>query len=422
MPTVGTGTDDADTRTSCRTLEGMSTESGAGSAAGPVPDGAPVGPSPLPGIPLGAVAGVPVYLSKSWFLIAAVVVLTFGPGVARTFPELSFATAYLVAAAYAVLLAVSVLCHEAAHAVVARRVGYSVRRVVVNLWGGQTEFSTPVPTPGRSAVVAVAGPLANMAAALIGVGLLELVAPGVPRLLVYAWTVSNGFVALFNLLPALPLDGGFLVEALLWHLTGRRSAGMVVAAWAGRAVVLVAVVWLVVLPMARGERVGLWSVAWLAFLGALMWVGASEALATGRALRDFEAIRLDDVVRPVIRVPLDAPAAAVGICAGRTPGGVPVLVGTEGLPVGLVDPVSYRDLPADRFGSVPAGALLLAQPEGWLVRALPDPRSGVAPLLGALTGTPYGVIVLQDDAGQPVAVLTSEDVERAVSGRGQPDI
>ena len=94
-----------------------------------------------PGIRLARVGGVPVYLSPSWFVIAAIIVLTFGPNVRSAMPQLGAAGAYLVALVYAVLLAISVLCHEAAHAVVARFSGYAVARVVVNLWGGHTAFT-----------------------------------------------------------------------------------------------------------------------------------------------------------------------------------------------------------------------------------------------------------------------------------------
>ena len=93
------------------------------------------------------------------FVIAAIIVLTFGPNVRSAMPQLGAAGAYLVALVYAVLLAISVLCHEAAHAVVARFSGYAVARVVVNLWGGHTAFTTPAPSPGRSALVSVSGPV-----------------------------------------------------------------------------------------------------------------------------------------------------------------------------------------------------------------------------------------------------------------------
>ena len=387
--------------------------------AAPVPDHQDLDASP--GLRLGTVGGVPVYLSTSWFIIAAIIVLTFGPDVRSALPRLGAAGAYLVAFAYAVLLAVSVLCHEAAHAGVARRCGYVVQRVVINLWGGHTAFSTPAPTPGRSALVSVSGPIANGLLALAGWGLLGAVGPGVPRLLVFAWTISNAFVAVFNLLPGLPLDGGFLVDALVWRLTGRRSSGMLAAGWAGRGITVAALVWFVVVPFLTGDGLSLWSVAWFAFIGAFLWAGASSAVAAGRTLRVLEGVRLAAVLRPPVSVPLLAPATEIPARMSASPRSLPVLVDEEGHPRGLVDPQAWQRLPGEHTASVAAGALLLAQPRGWLAPYDPDPAATVARYLSALVETPYGVVVLTDPAGRPVGVLTSGDVEAAAAAGSAHD-
>ncbi|WP_162872853.1 M50 family metallopeptidase [Austwickia chelonae] len=366
---------------------------------------------------LGAVGGVPVYLSTSWFIITAAVVLVFGPDVDRVLPGIGAATAYLVALAYALLLAISVLCHEAAHALAAGRCGYNVEQIVVNLWGGHTTYTTAQPSPRGSALVAISGPAANALLAAGGWALLPLLPPGIPLLLGYAWTFSNAFVALFNMLPGLPLDGGFLVDAAIWRYTGRRSAGLITAGWAGRAVTALAVLWLVARPLISGEDVNLWNVAWLAFIGAFLWAGASSSIVTGKALAAAERVALTDVVRPVALVGMGEPAAAVPERVGASPGGyaVPVLLGTDGTPAGLVDPEAFSRLSPEETATVPAGALLLAQPAGWLARYDADQNGRVAAFLPALVSSPYGVIVLQDANGRCVGVLTSGDVEQAVS-------
>src|SRR5674476_1432057 len=114
---------------------------------------------PAPGWRLATIGGVPVYIGRSWPIIALIIVTTFGPGIASSRPYLGLG-AYAVAAAYAVLLLVSVLAHEAAHAVVATRAGYSVHRVVADLWGGHTAYNSSNARPGASALVAIAGPAA----------------------------------------------------------------------------------------------------------------------------------------------------------------------------------------------------------------------------------------------------------------------
>src|SRR5680860_1148145 len=138
--------------------------------------------SPAPGWRLATIGGVPVYIGRSWPIIALVIVTTFGPGIASSRPYLGFG-AYAVAAAYAVLLLVSVLAHEAAHGVVA------------DLWGGHTAYNSSNARPGASALVAVAGPAANALLALIGWLAAPHIGGDITSLLVGAIWFTNAFVA-----------------------------------------------------------------------------------------------------------------------------------------------------------------------------------------------------------------------------------
>lgn len=370
------------------------------------------------GFLLGRVGGVPIYLGKSWFVIAALIVLTFGPDISRALPQLGALTGYGVALAYAILLCLSVFAHEAGHAIVARRCGYHVERIVANLWGGHTAFGSAAPSPGRSALVAVCGPLTNLLLAAIGYGLLSVVEPGIPRLLIYAWTFSNTFVAVFNLLPGLPLDGGFLVDALVWRMTGRRSAGLVAGGWAGRLVTVVALVVLLVLPLTRGQSPSLWNVAWGAFIGAFLWAGASSAIAAGRSMGALERVSIGAVVRTAYAVPADLPVAHLpgpiqaGIDAPGQP--VAVVISPHGIPVGLVDAAALARLTPQERAVVPVGALLVAMPPSWAVPAPADPSTSVTVLLSALLESPGRALVLLDPDGRVFGVVSARDVESAL--------
>ena len=183
-----------------------------------------------PGIAIGRVLGVPIYIAPSWFVVAAVVMLAFEPTVARV-SDVGRPATYVVAGAFVVLLLVSGLVHELAHAGAAIALGMRVKEIVATLWGGHTQFEDHAPTAARSAVVAVVGPVSNGVLALVGLGLLTQLDGGVGRLLVLALAVTNGLVAVFNLAPGLPLDGGRLVESAVWAATGQRWRGTVVAGW-----------------------------------------------------------------------------------------------------------------------------------------------------------------------------------------------
>lgn len=165
-------------------------------------------PQRAPGLRIATLAGIPVYIGRTWPIIAVVILVLYGPSLQASRPDLG-SGAYLVAAAFALLLLVSVLAHEAAHALVARAFGYRVSRVVADLWGGHTAYESAGKTPGASALVAVVGPATNGVLAVIAWQLSHLVpGGGVAHILLGATAWTNGFVALFNVLPGCPWTAG----------------------------------------------------------------------------------------------------------------------------------------------------------------------------------------------------------------------
>jgi Zn-dependent protease len=355
---------------------------------------------------IGTLSGVPVYLGRSWVLVAVLVAALFGPTVARVLPQLG-PGAYVVALAFAVLLLVSVLVHEAAHALVAQRVGFRVSRVVADFWGGHTAHDGTGGTPGRSAAVAVVGPLSNGLLALLGWGLTGLVDGGILWLLAYAFTAANAFVAVFNLVPGLPLDGGFLLESLVWKLSGSRHLGTLVAGWFGRLVVVLLVIWVFVPVLLGGERLSLTRAFWVVLIGLFLWQGASAAIRAGRQGLIVSRRRVGDVARPVGVVGLDASAGSVDWDAQA----LWVVVDDAGDAVGLVDPVTLRGLTAQDRSTAGVSALTVRLPAGWAVplaredpldRAVEAMRasgSGVIGLLGP-GQLPWGVVLLDDVTGR----------------------
>ncbi|WP_010525036.1 site-2 protease family protein [Nesterenkonia sp. F] len=228
------------------------------------------------------IAGIPLRLRASWLIVAAAIVLLFGPQVARIFPELG-AGAYAVALAYAGLLLVSVLAHELAHALSARAFGWPSTEIELNLWGGHTEFLAADSTPTKSLAVSLAGPAANLVIAGIGWWLIETFTPvGVLGMLASVTVLMNFLVGVFNLLPGLPLDGGRLVESTVWAVTGSQRRGALAAGWAGRVVVaglVVAAVWLLI----GDGGTNLVVVVVAAMVSFFLWQGASDTVAAARA-------------------------------------------------------------------------------------------------------------------------------------------
>ena len=359
---------------------------------------------------IGSVSGVPVYLGRSWALIAVVMVALFGPSVQQTLPELG-GLAYLVAGSYALLLLVSVLAHEAAHALVAQRAGYRVHRIVADFWGGHTAHDGAGGTPGGSAAVAVVGPLANAALAVLGWGLLQVLDGGVPLLLALAFTWANAVVAVFNLVPALPLDGGFLLEALVWRLTGDRHRGTLVAGWAGRGVVVLGVLWALSPLLLQGERPGLFRVLWVLLLAGFIWQGASAAVGAGRRGMAAARVQVGQVAR---RVGVVRPDVLLSELAWDQ-GGLWLTEDARGGVDGIVHPASVRRVPQEAWASTPVSAVAVRLPDGWAVPM--DRRAPFEDVLAVMGSTGSGVIGLLEEDGRPWGAVLAGDLDRAGAPR-----
>lgn len=370
------------------------------------------------GIPLGRIVGIPVVLAWSWFIIAAFVVMVFGPQVAGLYPELGIG-AYGVAFAYAVLLAVSVLIHELAHALSARRFGWPTTRIVLNLWGGHTQFENFAASPGRSLVVALAGPAANFILALAGWGAILLLEPtGVTNLLANILVWANFLVAAFNVLPGLPLDGGRIVESAVWRFTGSQEKGTVAAGWTGRLIAVGLIAAVVLVPLLIGTQPSPVTVIVAVVMGGFLWLGASSAIANARM-----RLRLPEVSAGRLKHP------AVGVLAGTTvqqvkrlladrPGVDVVLTSPNGLPEAVVDRGALTAVPDSQAETTSANAVARALAPGAHVPEFAEGQELVQ-YLARLAGSEYAVT---DRQGAVTGLLHQSVVIAAITGRSHPGI
>jgi Zn-dependent protease len=382
---------------------------------------------------LGAVRGVPVYIGRSWPVIAIIVVITFAPSVSSSTGQYGGVFGYAVALAYAVLLLVSVLAHEAGHALVARRFGYHVDRVVADLWGGHTVYDSSSSRPGTSAAISVSGPIANLLLAAVGYAAQGLAPDGVVGLLLYAVTLTNAFVGVFNLLPGLPLDGGFLVHALVWKVTGDRNRALIVAGWLGRVVTVVVVLWIVGRPLLLGQPPSLFTIIWCALIGAFLWMGATNAIRAGQSRRVIERVSLARVLRPALVVGVgDSVGSMLARADGAAFGGrddgrpapsgvvtpVVVVAGRSGEVLGVADLDAARAIDPTRQGQVPVEAVTGRQPDGWVV--VVDSRdsdvSGVVNAVAAAGVTAPHTLLAVTPLGEVLGTVTLADLSAAFSG------
>ncbi|MEE6286174.1 site-2 protease family protein [Georgenia sp. MJ173] len=363
---------------------------------------------------IGHIRRTPVVFAPSWFLLAIVLGAIVAPTITRVVPDVGALTTILAAASVPLMLLLSVLAHELCHGMAGHAVGAPPREYVLTLWGGHTQFVTDMRTPGASALVSVAGPAAN---AVLALGAWLVLGQTTEPLAFVLWQIaalSNGVVAVFNLLPGLPLDGGRVLEAAVWKLTGNRDTGTLAAGWGGRAVVVLLAVVMLGLPLLRGGRPTIISALWVVVLGSYLWASSGQAVRLVHARRRAAGIELRALAEPAVAMPDAAPVATLDdpALAGRRV----VLLDDAGRVSGLVEPSSAGQVPPDARGTTPLSAVAVALPATSVVTVLSG-AAAVSAAAHAARSTP--VVVLADGAAGVVGVLAIARLEQALADRSR---
>ncbi|GMA31107.1 peptidase M50 [Litorihabitans aurantiacus] len=365
--------------------------------------------------------GSPVYLAPSWLLVAAVLTVIFLPTVRRVAPDLGFAAAVGASATFPVLLFASVLAHELAHGAAARAIGARVREYVLTFWGGHTSFDAELRTPGASAFVSAAGPAANLLLAGLGWLALQAIPLGLVAVVVASLTWANVVVAAFNLLPGNPLDGGRILEALLWRVTGDRDRATIGAGWVGRAIAVVIALVVLLPPLLRGERPVLTTAVWGLLVAGLVWSGASRSIAVGRARRSAAGFDLRPMLRAAVALDAATPIEALPdvLRAAAVPDGAAppdvVLLDPAGAPVALLDPEAVRGVPPHLRAGTPVGAAARGLPPEAVLTAV----TGADALAALARGIEAGGVVVVLVAPGVVATTTRAAVLAALAPGGR---
>lgn len=363
---------------------------------------------------MGRPFGVPVYVAPSWFLVAALITWWFAPTVEAQVPGLG-AWRYAVSFAFAVLLYLSVLVHELSHSVTALRLGLPVRRISLHLLGGVSEIGREPQSAGREFLIAFAGPAVSILLGVVGLGLMQVIPPGtVLGFLALELMIANFLVGGFNLLPGLPLDGGRLLAAGVWKVSGRRLTGITAAAWAGRLLAVVVLVAPVLLALAAGRQPSLVTVVWSALIASFMWFGAGQALASARVRDRLPRVSARALARRALPVSADLPLAEALSRMAAAQAHALVVVDGAGRPVGVVSEAAVRATPLERRPWIPAVDVSRRLDAGM---SLPADLAGEG-LITAMQQAPASEYLVVDEAGQGYGVLATADVERAVSRRG----
>ncbi|WP_228991369.1 site-2 protease family protein [Streptomyces sp. DH8] len=390
---------------------------GAG-GTGPGPDKPKRPAEPGGGLLMGRPFGVPVYVAPSWFVVAALITWVFGGQLDRVLPELGGAR-YLVALFFAIAFYASVLVHELAHTVAALRYKLPVRRIQLQFFGGVSEIEKETETPGREFVLAFVGPLLSLVLGGVFYGGMQLVEPGtVPGVLLAGLMISNLIVAAFNLLPGLPLDGGRMLRAVVWKITGRPMSGTVAAAWVGRALAVVVLVGLPLLTHTGTLGGGSQDIGGVetvmdallaAILAGIIWTGAGNSLRMARLREHLPDLRARTLTRRAVPVESATPLSEALRRANEAGARALVVVDGQGNPKGLVRETAIVGVPEHRRPWVAVSGLAQDLTDGMRI---PAELAGEA-LLDRLKATPATEYLVVEETGEIYGVLSTADVERA---------
>jgi Zn-dependent protease/CBS domain-containing protein len=365
---------------------------------------------------LGRVAGIPV--GANWsvvvilVLIADILATSILPHAEAGRPTLVY---WAVALPTAAVFLASLLAHEVAHALVARRKGIPVGSITLWMLGGVTQLGGEAQSPRAELQVAAAGPLTSLAAgAVLMLAAVAAGAAGGPAMIVAALTwagAMNLLLAVFNLLPGAPLDGGRILRALAWMRHGDRARADRSATSAGK--VLGAA--LAGLGLAEVVLLRQPSGLWLALVGwFLIWSAGMEAQASAVRVATT-GVLVGDIM---FRDPDCAPAwhqvgefiATVAVRSRQT---VFPVIAVDGEPQGFVTLDRLSRIPAAQASSR-IDAVALPLPEDYRVAA-GDPASSLLDRR-PLAGTLLAVVVTREVVaqGKVVGMVTTDDLRRLV--------
>lgn len=283
---------------------------------------------------IGSLFGIPLFLDPLWFVILGLATLNFG----MAYQEWGSAVGWSAGMVMALLLFASVLLHELGHSLVARSQGIKVNSITLFLFGGVAAIEEESKTPGKAFQVAIAGPLVSIALFLL-FSLATNVTPEASPITAMVADLAkiNLVVALFNLIPGLPLDGGQVLKAAVWKITGNRFQAVHWAARAGQILGYAAIALGFAVDFFTRELItGLWIalIGWFAVRNAnsydrmttlqetLLQITASDTMT-----RDFRVVDADQTLRNFadsFLLDINAPSVYFAVSDGRYRGMVAI--------------------------------------------------------------------------------------------------
>jgi Zn-dependent protease/CBS domain-containing protein len=322
------------------------------------------------GIRIGRLLGIDIIIDYSWVLIFGLITLSLGQQYTTTHGDWSTPVRWGLAFVTSLLFFASVLAHELAHSAVSQAQGIPVPRITLFIFGGVSQISEEPRTAVNEFLMALVGPATSLLLAVVFGAIYFATGQGLPVINAAAgWLAGiNLLLALFNLLPAFPLDGGRVLRAIVWGITSNLRRATQVAVGAG-----ILLSWLMI-------GLGLWNVLngnwvngiWLAFIG---WFLQGAAVQEGRVTVVHDILRghavrevLDsDCARVSPQLTVEAFVNDAAIPSGRRC----FVVAEDNRFLGLLTTHRVNEVPRDRWGTTQVADVMI-RPEALLTAHLDE--------------------------------------------------
>ena len=250
-------------------------------------------------IKLGRIAGIEIGLHYSWVIIATLIALSLSAHFHSVNPNWSFTVIWSAAIVTAILFFATLLLHELAHSIVAKASGLRVRAVTLFALGGVSQIESESPTAQSEFMIAIIGPITSAVIGLFCTGLARLggwapsAVPETPALAVLMWLGYINFgLALFNMIPGYPLDGGRVLRSVIWWITAKQQKATRAAARIGQVVAFLFILYGLYQFFFGASFGGLW----IAFIGWFLLDAARGSYVQVAIMADLRSHRVADIM------------------------------------------------------------------------------------------------------------------------------
>ncbi|MCC6382409.1 MAG: site-2 protease family protein [Dehalococcoidia bacterium] len=317
-------------------------------------------------IRVGALLGIPILVNPSWFVIlaftTAILATDIYPGIVG---GLSTATYVAMALASVFVFFGSIVVHELAHSLVARAYDIPVKSITLFIFGGVAHITREARRPLAELLMAAAGPATSLGIGLLFLGLWAALGTNSHRPIdqVIVWLgVTNIALAVFNLIPAFPTDGGRIFRSLIWLLTGNYFRATAIAAWTGRvaAWLMMAVGVLAALRLDVAVADSPVGGFWLILIGLFLENAARQSLFQNRVVRELQRYRAGDLMYanpPVVDASMTVAALSRGVLDINPR--VCYFVENDGRLAGIVSAHQLRAVPEAAWDSTTAAQAMV---------------------------------------------------------------